>query len=134
MSATETGRPDAGPAVPAHELLLVPAPDLPAAIGRELARELPDRLDGDHWHVSVDDEELLAENLGELVEAARGARERTGAALAVCLTDVPLRTGKQPLVAALDVDLGIGVVSVPATGATWLRRRVKRTTESVFAT
>lgn len=104
----------------------MPAPDVPSAI----ARELPARLDGRRWRVVVDDEELLAEDLGELVEAARAARERTGAELAVCLTDVPLRTGTRPLTAALDADQGIGVVSVPATGAALLRRRVKRTTEA----
>ena len=51
----------------------------------------------------------------------------------MCLTDVPLRTGKLPLIAALDADQGIGVVSVPATGAAMLHRRVKRTTEAVIA-
>jgi hypothetical protein len=117
----------------AHQLLLVPAPDVAAAIARELARELPDRLDGRGWRVAVDDEELMAEDVGELVEAAHSARERTGADLAVCLTDVPLRTGKRPLVAALDADRGIGVVSVPAGGAALLRRRVKRTTEALIA-
>jgi uncharacterized membrane protein len=134
MSAAATDRPDVGPAGRgSHQLLLVSAPDVPAAIAKELASELPDRLDGGDWRVTLDDEELVAENLGELVDAARDGRSRTGAELAVCLTDVPLRTGKQPLVAALDADEGIAVVSVPAGGATLLRRRVKRTTEAVIA-
>ena len=131
--AEPTERGDSKVDLAADLLLLVPAPDVPAAIARELARELPARLDGRRWRVAVDDEELLAEDLGELVEAARAARERTGAELAVCLTDVPLRTGRRPLTAALDADQGIGVVSVPATGAALLRRRVKRTTEAVIA-
>src|SRR4051794_16788231 len=117
----------------AHQLLLVPAPDVSAVIAGELARELPARLDEGRWRVAVDEEELLAEDFGELVEAARAARERTGADLAVCLTDVPLRAGRRPLTAALDADQGIGVVSVPATGAMLQRRRVKRTAEAVIA-
>jgi hypothetical protein len=117
----------------AHQVLLVPAPDVPAAIARELADELPGRLDGGSWRVDVADEEVLAEDLGALVEAAREARERTAADLAVCLTDVPLRAGRRPLTAALDADQGIAVVSVPATGAALLHRRVKHTTERVIA-
>lgn len=116
-----------------HQLLLVPAPGLPAQIGRELARELPARLDGGDWRVAVDDDELTAEDLGALVAAAREARERAGAELAICLTDVPLRTGNKPLTAALDAEQGVGVVSVPATGAAGQRRRVRDATEKVFA-
>src|SRR4051812_19105463 len=95
--AEPTGRGDSNDDVAAEQqLLLLPAPDVPAAIARELARELPPRLDWSRWRVEVDDEELLAEDLGELVAAARAARQRTGAGLAVCLTDVPLRMGKRP--------------------------------------
>jgi hypothetical protein len=92
--AEPTGSGDSKVDLAAELLLLVPAPDVPAAIARELTRELPARLDGRRWRVAVDDEELLAEDFGGLVEAARAARERTGAELAVCLTDVPLRTGR----------------------------------------
>src|SRR3954447_4537541 len=133
VHAEPTGGGDSTVDLAAQQLLLVPAPDVPAAIARELARELPARLDGGRWRGAVGGEELLAEDFGQLVEAARAARERTGAELAVCLTDVPLRTGKRPLIAALDADQGIGVGAVPATGAALLRRRVKSTAEAVIA-
>lgn len=131
-TAGRGGRAD-GSARPARNVVLVPAPDLPKAIGRELADELPARLGGEGWQVGVDDRELLAEDLGDLAEAAHAARERTGAEVAVCLTDVPLRTGRRPVVAALDARQGIAVVSVPAAGAVGLRRSVKRATEAVVA-
>lgn len=123
----------AGPQHPARELHLVPAPGVPEALARELARRLPDRLDDGPWRITVADGDLLAERLDELADATRSARRRTDAELVVCLTDVPMRAGRRPLTAALDAGRGVGVVSVPATGAVLLRRRVQRTTESVLA-
>lgn len=123
----------AGPQQPARELCLFPAPGAPEVVARELARRLPDRLDGGPWRVGVEHGDLLAEGFGELADAARSTRRRADADLVVCLTDVPLRTGQRPLAAAFDAEEGIGVVSVPAVGAVLLRRRVQRTAEAVVA-
>jgi hypothetical protein len=113
-------------------MLIASAPELPVAVGDQLAGELSERLGQDGWEVQVDDD-LVAADVGELVDAARDARDRTGAAFAICLTDVPLRTDRRPLVAALDAEQGIGVVSVPAGGAVRQRRNVERAAEAVVA-
>ena len=71
-SKVDVGAP--GPAGGAVQLLLVPAPDVSAAIARELARELPARLDGRRWRVAVDDEELLPRTSAARRSGARSAR------------------------------------------------------------
>jgi hypothetical protein len=67
----------------------------------------------------------------EIVDVARERRVREGWDVAFCLTDVPLRIGSRPLVAALSPGDRVGVISVPALGATVLRARVREAVESL---
>ena len=110
---------------------LVAAPELPAQIGVDLAEQLPELLERHHggrWHVTPAEEPLLAgrEGVDEILDAGRRARSAEGWDAAICLSDVPLRDGARPLVAAVDRDDKLAVVNIPAFGVTLLTPRVRR--------
>ena len=110
---------------------LVAAPELPAQIAVDLAEQLPELLDRHHdgrWRVALADEPLLAgrEGVEEILDAGCQARSAEGWDAAICLTDVPLRDGARPLVAAVDRDEKVAVVNIPAFGATLLKPRVRK--------
>ena len=110
---------------------LVAAPELPAQIAVDLAEQLPALLDRHHdgqWRVELAEEPLLAgrEGVDEILDAGRQARSAEGWDAAICLTDIPLRDGAKPLVAAVDRDDRVAVVNIPAFGATLLTPRVRR--------
>ena len=109
---------------------LVAAPELPAQIAVDLAEQLPELLDRHHdgrWRVTLAEEPLLAgrEGVEEILDAGSQARNAEGWDAAICLTDVPLRDGAQPLVAAVDRHDKVAVVNIPAFGATLLKPRVR---------
>src|SRR3954466_7822997 len=109
---------------------LMSAPELPAQIAAELAEELPGLLSRHHdgrWDVVLAEKPLLAgrEGVGEILDAAAAARAEQGWDAALCLTDVPLRDGARPLVAAVAAEERIAVVDVPAFGATLIKPRVR---------
>jgi hypothetical protein len=110
---------------------LVAAPELPAQIAVDLAEQLPELLDRHHdgrWQVALAEKPLLAGPGGveEILDAGCQARSAEDWDAAICLTDVPLRDGAQPLVAAVDRDEKVAVVNIPAFGATLLKPRVRK--------
>ena len=110
---------------------LVAAPELPAQIAADLAEQLPELLDRHHdgrWRVALAEEPLLAgrEGVEEILDAGLQARGTGGWDAAICLTDVPLRDGARPLVAAVDRHDKVAVVNIPAFGATLLKPRVRK--------
>jgi hypothetical protein len=110
---------------------LVAAPELPAQIAVDLTEELPELLSDDHddrWRVTLAEEPLLAgrEGVEEILDAGSQARSEEGWDAAICLTDVPLRDGTRPLVAAVDRHDKVAVVNIPGFGATLLKPRVRR--------
>ena len=110
---------------------LLAAPELPEQIAADLAEQLPELLDRHHdgrWRVTLAEEPLLAgrEGLEEILDAGCQARSAEGWDAAICLTDVPLRDGVRPLVAAVDRDEKVAVVNIPAFGATLLTPRVRK--------
>jgi hypothetical protein len=110
---------------------LVAAPGLPAELAEELAAELPallaDRVsDRVRWEVETAVDPRAADPARGGVEAIETCRERLveeGWSLAVCLTDLPLRIGRRPVVADASATHGVALVSLPALGALHLRRR-----------
>src|SRR3954469_17341433 len=109
---------------------LLPAPELPAQIAAELADELPELLEHEHdgrWRVAVAEEPLLAGRGGleEIVAAGTEARGEQDWDAAICLTDVPLRDGARPLVAAVDRRERVAIVDIPAFGAALVKPRVR---------
>src|SRR3954447_2014740 len=109
---------------------LLPAPELPAQIAAELADELPELLEHEHdgrWRVLVAEEPLLAGRGGveEIIAAGSEARGDQDWDAAICLTDVPLRDGARPLVAAVDRREKVAIVDIPAFGAALVKPRVR---------
>lgn len=116
----------AGPEVIAG---LVAAPgaaaDLAAVLIDELTLELARRLPGVRWRLELVTDDLVsppAEDT-EIVDAARRLLLARGWDLVVCLTDLPLRVSRRPVVAHASPVHGVALVSVPALGAVALRRR-----------
>ena len=114
---------------------LIPAPDIPEKIAKELAAELPEllarRLD-EHisWEVPVVVDPLTGTERGapELLDVCHERLEREGWDLAVCLTDLPVYRSRQLVVADVSAARGVALVSVPVLGAARLRPRAREVT------
>ncbi len=112
----------------------------PTQVARQLAQDLPQLLaeqlqeDG-NWRVDVQREQLPASEVDHSVMmeiASRRMREH-GWDLVVCITDLPLRYGSQPVVADVSSTRCVVVVSLPAFGAMALRRRVRGVVAQLIA-
>ena len=108
---------------------LVAAPGAPAELATGLTRELPGLLarrhPGARWQVATVRDPLVTPPADdrELVEAARARLLAEDWDLAVALTDLPLEVSRRPVVAHASPLHGVGLLSVPALGAVWVRRR-----------
>ncbi|HST38983.1 MAG TPA: hypothetical protein VLK58_05725 [Conexibacter sp.] len=110
---------------------LLVAPGLPEELGRELADELVPLLaervtDAVDWSVPVLTDPVAGDPRGgatAMVDAARGRMLAEGWDLAIVLTDLPLRSGRRPVVADASATHGVALLSLPALGAVGLRRR-----------
>lgn len=110
---------------------LLVAPGLPEELGRELADELVPLLaervtDAVDWSVPVLPDPVAGDPHGgatAMVDAARGRMLAEGWDLAIVLTDLPLRSGRRPVVADASATHGVALLSLPALGAVGLRRR-----------
>jgi uncharacterized membrane protein len=113
------------------KLALVAAPGPAEDLAHDLADDLPALFDervraGVAWSVPVLVEERAGETgIGttELIDAARSRMLRDGCDLAVCVTHLPLRIGRRPVVADASAMHGVGLLSLPALGALHARRR-----------
>lgn len=97
------------------------AAGLPAELDEALTRRHP----GLRWRFPVLRDALVRPPAGdpELVAAARARLLEHDWDLAVCLTDLPLRVARRPVVAHASPVHGVGLVCVPALGAVGVRRR-----------
>jgi hypothetical protein len=110
---------------------LIACGELPERLAGQLVDDLPralaERACSDlAWEVPRVTDALAADRRSdgtEMVDAARRRMLREGWDLAVCLTDVPLRIGRRPIVADASATHGVAVLSLPALGAVQLRRR-----------
>jgi uncharacterized membrane protein len=106
------------------------APGLPRELAEELEQELPDEL-GERfpdvsWEVALDDEPLVTPaTLRELKEVAQRRRREKSWDFAICLTDLPLRSGHRPVTLHASTQHRVGVISVPALGPVGLEGRVR---------
>ena len=102
-------------------------------MAEQLARELPDmlarRFPGVRFtaHLAIEPLASAAGFREDLVQLARRRMLEEGWNVAVCLTDLPLRVGRQPVTAHLSVTLGVLLVSVPALGAIATTTRARET-------
>ena len=104
-----------------------PATDIASSLAEDLRAELSVQLPTVQWRVStvVDVLVHLPADDAALVAAGRERLLKEAWDLVVCLTDLPLRAHRRPVVAHASPVHGVAVVSVPALGAVGLRRRTR---------
>jgi len=114
---------------------LIPAPDIPEKIAKELTSELPellgDRIAGSvSWEVPVVVDPLTGTDreAPEILDTCRQRRLSEGWDLAVCLTDLPVYRGGTLVVADVSAKRGVGGISLPALGAMRLRPKARKLT------
>lgn len=105
-------------------------PDFPNQVADHLADELPKHVgqqlgSDEQWDFQVVCDPLAAgrSNGEEILQAAGDQRRQHEWDYAVCLTDLPLRLDGAPVLAAVGIDEGVGVVSLPALGGVQPYRR-----------
>ncbi|MEQ3541102.1 hypothetical protein WHI96_20015 [Pseudonocardia tropica] len=111
---------------------LVADPGLPTELAHRLVRDLPAALgahDDTRWEVRVADEPIVLDERGALpaLDIGDRVRERDGADAVVLLTDLPRRSGADPVVADGGTGHRVGLVSLPALGAINQYRRCRDT-------
>src|SRR5829696_2522497 len=111
---------------------LIPAPDIPEKIARELASQLPElltnRVDGDvGWEVPVVVDPLTGTDreAPEILDECRERMLGEGWDLAISLTDLPLYRSGALVAADVSVGRGVAGLSLPALGAVRLRQRTR---------
>ena len=127
MGATDASESDSGTV----QLGLIAAPGAATELAEHLAEELPgvlrERVSAEvAWSIPVVTDHLAGDTTAggiEMIDTARVRMLREGWDLAICLTDLPLRIGRRPVVADVSATHGVGLVSLPALGAVHQRRR-----------
>jgi hypothetical protein len=123
------------------QLGLIAAPGVAAELAEQLAEELPEALGAEvsenvDWSVPVVAHDLATGTTTsgiEMIDRARDRMRREGWHLAVCLTDLPLRIGRRPVVADVSVTHGVALLSLPALGAVQQRRRAREAVTRLVA-
>lgn len=125
---------DRAPAAPSQQvcvqlgLIASPTltPDAVAAFAGDVASVLRERYPGVRWEVSHVRDALAEPPVGltELIDAARGRLLDEGWDLAVCLTDLPLRLSRRPLLTHSSPTHAVALVSLPAFGVRMVSRRL----------
>lgn len=112
----------------------------PTQVAQQLAQDLPrllaEQLHEDRsWRIDVRREQLPSSEAQHTVMMELGTKRmrQYGWDLAVCVTDLPLRDGNQPIVADVSNSRCVVVVSLPAFGAMPLRRRVRGVVAQLIA-
>ena len=106
-----------------------PAAEIASALADDLRAELSVHLPTVHWRVPTVVDTLVPPLADDavLVAAARDRLLKEDWDLVVCLTDLPLKTRRRPVVAHASPLHGVAVVCLPALGAIALRRRARDT-------
>ncbi|HEY6760638.1 MAG TPA: hypothetical protein VI318_14165 [Baekduia sp.] len=114
---------------------LIAAPGAAHDLARDLASKLPEALRGEassavEWEVPLVADAFAADarlSGVDMIDRARERMQREGWHLAVCVTDLPLRNGRRPVVADASATHGVAILSLPALGAARMRRRALQT-------
>ena len=114
---------------------LIPAPEMPHRLAQELSTKLPQLLsrrvdERVSWEVSVICDPLTGSepDAARVIDAGHERMVEEGWNLAICLTDLPIRTDGLPVVATVSTAYNVAVLSLPPLGVTLLRRRVREAT------
>ncbi len=111
---------------------LLADPDLPVEIARRIAEDLPDVLaeritDQVSWEVETvcDPFEAGAPDYDRLLDKARQRVSGVGWDIAICITDVPIRTANGAVVADVSIRDHVALLSLPAMGGFRLTRHTR---------
>src|SRR5580700_8929856 len=101
------------------------ASELTESLLPEIADRLPEQLPGVRWRIEFVSDRLVQPptDLTELISAGRRMLLDRGWHLAVCVTDLPLQTARRPVIAHVSTTHGVAVLSMPALGPVWVRKR-----------
>ena len=107
-----------------------------SVLADDLQAELSSHVPTVRWRVSTMVDALVQPPSDDaaLVAASRDRLLRAGWDLVVCLTDLPLRAHRRPVVAHASPLHGVAVVCLPALGAIGLRRRIRDTVVGLVRT
>ncbi|MDT7805741.1 MAG: hypothetical protein QOI78_9174 [Actinomycetota bacterium] len=105
---------------------------LPEQVIATIADDLPEifatRVSGEtQWRVDHEVDQLPLDEDGDIPMRTLSERHRQdrGWDLLVLVTDLPRRAGTKPLVAGVDVEHGVAMISLPALGAVLVRHRAR---------
>lgn len=119
-----------------RRLGLIADPDVPEQVAGYLAESLPGHRDDAHeWSVQVEVDPVTAgkNSTAEMLEASDDRRKRHGWDYAICVTDLPVRDEQfRPVLAEADLDHHVGLVSLPALGATQPYRRARQVLQQLL--
>ncbi len=112
------------------------ATEIASTLAEDLQRELSVHLPAVQWRVPTVVDALVHPPADDaaLVAAARDRLLKEDWDLVVCLTDLPLKAHRRPVVAHASPLHGVGVVCLPALGAIGLRRRTRDTVVGLVRT
>ncbi|GGM29259.1 hypothetical protein GCM10011351_14160 [Paraliobacillus quinghaiensis] len=111
---------------------LIAAPELPEKIANDIVNELPrifsSQIDDINWKIEIEINPLTgaAETQQEISDEAHNIMVRKNWDYTLCLTDLPLFSQKQIVLADVNYQLKIARISLPAFGFTPVRYRVKK--------
>ncbi|OXM48544.1 hypothetical protein CFP71_32120, partial [Amycolatopsis thailandensis] len=105
---------------------------LPEQVITTIVDELPETFAAlvsgqTRWRVEHEVDQLPLNEDGDIPMRTLSEQHRQGRGwdLLVLVTDLPRRAGRKPIVAGVDVEHGVAMISLPALGAVLLRRRVR---------
>jgi hypothetical protein len=123
--ATAESKAEAGPSI---TIGLIAAPGAPSDLAEQLATDLEARLTKIYpdveWHLPTVTDGLVdpPAPTTELIDAAHQRLLREDWELALCVTDLPLRIGRRPVIGHASPTHRVVLISVPAVGAGRVRR------------
>lgn len=113
---------------------IIPAPDLPTSVAEAIKDDLPESLsaaidDKIAWNVEIEVSPLTgaAEKVKDIVEEGKKLLEKNNWDYAICLTDLPIFSGKNAVLADANIADCVAQISLPAFGALPTPKRVSKT-------
>ena len=108
--------------------------ELARRIAHDLGEELGRRFPEIDWSIEVGDGDPMdpQARIAELVNVVRQAMLDRGWDLAICITDIPLRSDGRPLTAHASPTEGVALISVPALGPVDVEERLRNAAVDVI--
>ncbi len=112
---------------------IIPAPELPESIAYKLVDKLPDAFSSNidkylSWEVEIVRDPLTgaAEKVDEIINRAADLKQEHNWDYAVCLTDLPIFSGKDVVLGDVNDKEGVAQISIPAFGILPVGKRVEK--------